>query len=82
MAACMSTQHPDHSNIHQRVRQAWDHYRTAERTRAEASVVVTEELATARALGVSMYRMAKWLEVTERAIKERLDKYDKDTPLL
>ena len=72
----MSTQQPDHSDSHQRVLQAWDRYRTAERIRAEASAAVTEELAAARARGVTMYRMAKWLEITERAIKERLEKYD------
>ena len=73
----MTTQHPDHNDRYRRVRQAWDDYRTIEQARSEASAQVNAELAAARADGVTMYRMAKWLEVTERAIKVRLQTHDR-----
>ena len=77
----MSTEQPDHSELRQRVRQAWEDYHTAGRAHAEASATVTAQLATARAAGVTMYRMAKWLEVTQRSIQVRLEKYDQtNTP--
>ena len=72
----VSTQHPDPDDYYQRVRQAWDDYRTLDRARTEASTAVTRELAAARAAGFSMYRMAKWLEVYESAIQARLKKHD------
>ena len=71
-----SQQPPDHTDFHQLVRQAWDNYQRAEQTRAEASTQVNAALATARAGGISMYRMAKWLGVWERTIQARLQKYD------
>ena len=73
----MTTQHPDNNDRYRRVRQAWDDYQTIEQARAEASTQVNAELAAARADGVTMYRMAKWLEVTERAIKVRLQTHDR-----
>lgn len=77
----VNTQQPDPSDIYKRVRRAWDTYRLADRTRTEASAEVTTELAAARAAGISMYRMAIWLGVTQRAIKERLEKHDQtNTP--
>ena len=77
----MTTQHPDHNDRYRRVRQAWDDYQTIEQARSEASAQVNAELAAARADGVTMYRMAKWLEVTERAIKVRLQTHDRtNTP--
>ena len=77
----MSTQQPDPIDMRKRVRQAWDHYQAAERARTEASATVTAELAVARAAGFSMYRMAKWIEVTQRTIQLRLGKYDQtNTP--
>ena len=73
----VTTQHPDHNDRYRRVRQAWDDYQTIEQARTEASAQVNAELAAARAEGVTMYRMAKWLEVTERAIKVRLQTHDR-----
>ena len=72
----MNIKHPLHDDIYQQVRQAWNHYQAADRTRIEASAAVTAELAAARAAGVSMYRMAKWLGVHDRAIQARLETYD------
>ena len=72
----MSTQQPDHTDIEQHIRQVWKDYRAAEQTRAESSASVTAALAAGRAAGVSMYRMAKWLDVHIRAVQARLEKYD------
>ena len=58
------------------IRHAWDAYQTVDQARAETSA----ELAAARTTGVTMYRMSKWLEVTERAIKVRLETYDRSQP--
>ncbi len=76
----VSVRHPDHSDIEQQTLQAWETYRRANRARVEASAAVDAKLAAARSEGVSMYRMAKWLGVTERAIKVRLEKYDRTHP--
>ena len=76
----MNTHHPDNNDRYRRVRQAWDDYQTIEQARSEASAQVNAELAAARADGVTMYRMAKWLEVTERAIKVRLQTHDRTNP--
>ena len=79
----VSTQQPQDrtDHYHQHVRQAWDNYQKAEQTRAEASQAVNAALADARAGGISMYRMAKWLGVWERTIQARLQKYDQtNTP--
>ena len=76
----VNTQQPqDHTDYQRHVRQAWDNYQKAEQARAEASEVVNVALANARAGGVSMYRMAKWLGVWERTIQARLQKYDQTT---
>ena len=71
-----SQQHPDHAHFQQLVREAWDNYQRAEQSRAEASTQVNAALAAARAGGISMYRMAKWLGVWERTIQARLEKHD------
>lgn len=71
-----SQQHPDNTDFHQLVLQAWDNYQKAEQARAEASTQVNAALAAARAGGISMYRMAKWLGVWERTIQARLEKHD------
>ena len=77
----LTTEQPDHSEIRQRVLQAWDDYHTAGRAHADASAAVTAALAAARASGVTMYRMAKWLKVTQRSIQVRLEKHDQtNTP--
>ena len=76
----VSSQQPEPTEMRQRVRQAWDLYQDADRTRPEASATVTAELAAAREAGYSMYRMAKWLEVTQRTIQLRLEKHDQANP--
>lgn len=73
----MNPQHPDHNDRHHRVRQAWDTYKAIEQARSEASAQVNAELAAARDDGITMYRMAKWLGVTERAIKVRIQTHDR-----
>ena len=77
----VSTQHPDHNDRYRRVRQAWDAYQKADQTRTETSEAVTAELVAARADGVTMYRLARWLGVTDRAVQARLEKHDQtNTP--
>lgn len=76
----MSVQHPDHSEIESKTRRAWENYQTADRARTQASAAVDAMLAAARSEGVSIYRMTKWLGVTHRAIKLRLEKYDRANP--
>ena len=74
-------QPPDHRDTRQRLARAWDTYQTIQQARTEASAAVTAELAVARAKGISMYRMAKWLNVSERTIQARLEKHDQtNTP--
>ncbi|MDE0375826.1 MAG: hypothetical protein OXK16_07690 [bacterium] len=73
----MNPEHPDHNDRYRRVRQAWDTYQAVEQARADASAELNAELATARNEGVTMYRMAKWLGITERAIKVRLQTHDR-----
>ncbi|MDE0170986.1 MAG: hypothetical protein OXS29_16010 [bacterium] len=76
----MSTQQPpDPNDIHNRLRQAWDTYQAIEQTRAEASAAVTTQLAAGRAAGISMYRMAKWLNISEQAVQSRLQTHDQTT---
>ena len=75
-----SQQQPDHTHYQQIVVQAWANYQKAEQARAEASVTVNAALAAARAGGVSMYRMAKWLGVWERTVQARLEKHEKTNP--
>ena len=72
-------QRPDHNEIHNRLRQAWDTYQRTERTRAQASAAVTAQLAAGRAAGISMYRMAKWLNISEQAVQARLQTHDQTT---
>lgn len=76
----MSIEPPDHSDIEARTRKAWEDYQTADRARTQASAAVDAMLAAARSEGVSMYRMAKWLGITHRAVTVRLEKHDKKTP--
>ena len=73
----MSTQQPpDHHDIHDRLRRAWATYQDIGQARAEASAQVTAELLAGRAAGVTMYRMAKWLNISEQAIQARLQTHD------
>lgn len=72
----MSTQPPDRTGIEEHILQAWETYQDADRTRAEASAAVTAALVAGRAAGVSMYRMAKLLDVHHRAVQARLEKHD------
>lgn len=72
----VSTQVPNHTDIEDHIRQAWDTYQAADRTRAKASAAVTAALVAGRAAGVSMYRMAKLLDVHHRAVQARLEKHN------
>ena len=76
----VNTKQPNHPDIEHRLRRSWNTYQKAEQTRAEASTQVNADLAAAHAAGITMYRMAKWLGVTPRAIKERLEKHDQTNP--
>ena len=77
----VSTQAPDHTGIEDHILQAWETYQDADRTRAEASAAVTAALVAGRGAGVSMYRMAKLLNVHHRAVQARLEKHDQtNTP--
>ena len=73
----MNTPQPsDHNDIKERVLQAWNTYQTIDQARAEASAAVTAALAAGRAAGVTMYRMAKWLNISSQAIESRLQTHD------
>ena len=76
----VTTEQPDQTDMKQRLRQLWEAYQAAEHTRADASTAVTEGLVAARAAGVSMYRMAAWLGVSNRAIQARFERHDQTNP--
>ena len=78
----MSTQQPpDHHDIHDRLCRAWATYQDIGQARAEASAQVTAELLAGRAAGITMYRMAKWLNISEQAVQARLQTHDQtNTP--
>lgn len=72
----MSSEQTGHSGIEEHIRRAWETYRDADRTRAEASAAVTAALVAGRAAGISMWRMAKVIDVHHRAVQARLEKHD------
>ena len=77
----VSTQPPNRTGIEEHILKAWETYQNADRTRTEASAAVTAALVAGRAAGVSMYRMAKLLDVHHRAVQARLEKHDQtNTP--
>lgn len=77
----LSTRQRDLQDRYRRVRQAWEAYQKADQTRTETSEAVTAELVAARAEGVTMYRLARWLGVTDRAVQALLNKHDQtNTP--